>query len=824
MRLINPRQVKWIDDAGPGLGFAGEDGERFRVTALDHDLVRVQHWPDGVARMARTWTIAGADGDTPREGRRRDDLSPFPLPACLMDVNPSHIDLRTDALQVRVHLDDFHIAWSDGAGREFAADLPRRAYEYDADGTGVWHYLLRREGEHYYGFGERAGPLDKRGLRLRMVPADPMGYDARSSDPLYKHWPFYITYVPELDIAYALLYDNLADVTFDLGKEIHNYYPPYRYYQAAHGDIDYYLIYGPSVAGVVAKLTRLIGRILLPPRWSLGYLGTTMQYTDAPDAQEQLKRFVDLCTEHSIPCDAFQLGSGYSSGADGKRYVFEWNRSKIPDPQGMVDHFHAAGMHVTANIKPALLTTHPRFDEVDGFGGFIPASQGDGPALGEFWGGQGAHLDFTNPATYAWWQDRVRESLLTLGVDATWNDNNEYPVWDDDAACHGFGHPIPLALIRPLHALLMTRASYEAQRAACPDQRPYVLCRAGCIGVQRYTATWTGDNRTAWETLRYNIPMGLGMGLSGFANTGHDVGGFAGPRPDPELFVRWVQNGIFHPRFTIHSWNADGSVTEPWMYPQMTPLVRAAIEFRYRLIPYLYTLLAEAAENGAPLVRPLLYHFARDPRTHEESFDFMLGPNLLVASVLEASARTRTVYLPAGADWCDFHTGDWYAGGQEVTVEAPLARIPLLVPAGGMIPMGRAMGHVGEQPDDLRQVYVFPHRQSGRGAFTLIEDDGESLAYRRGERTRVTLACNASPEAIKLAAVSVEGGYELPYDEIEFILPPGETRAIRAADERRRWRDGDGRVHVAVAFRGIIFTRNQSVAPTGVFRKRGTWC
>ncbi len=798
MRLVNPRQVQMVDDAGPGVGFVGAGGERFRVTALDHDLVRVQHWPDGVTRMDRTWTIAGADGDTPREGRRRDDLSPFPLPACTVDATPDHVDVRTDALQIRVNLDDFHIAWRDGAGREFAADLPGRAYEYDAAGTAVWHYLLRREDEHYYGFGERAGPLDKKGLRLRMVPADPMGYDARSTDPLYKHWPVYITYVPEFDIAYGLLYDNLADTTFDLGKEIHNYYPPYRYYRAAHGDIDYYLIYGPDVAGVVTKLARLIGPMLLPPRWSLGYLATTMQYTDAPDAQAQLQRFVDLCAEHRIPCDAFQLGSGYSSGADGKRYVFQWNRSKIPAPQRMIDRFHAAGMRVTANIKPALLTTHPRFGEVNGFGGFIPSSRGDGPALGEFWGGQGAHLDFTNPATYAWWQARVQESLLSLGIDATWNDNNEYPVWDDDALCHGFGDPMPLALIRPLHALLMTRASCEAQQAARPDQRPYVLCRAGCVGVQRYAATWTGDNSTSWETLRYNIPMGLGMGLSGFANTGHDVGGFAGPRPDPELFVRWVQNGVFHPRFTIHSWNADGSVTEPWMYPQVTPLVRVAVQFRYRLIPYLYTLLVEAAEQGAPLIRPLLYHFARDPRTHEASFDFMLGPNLLVASVLEPGARTRAVYLPAGADWCDFHTGDWYAGGQEVTVEAPLDRVPLLVPAGGMIPMGRAMGHVGERPDDLRQVYVFPHPQAGRGAFTLIEDDGESLAYQRGERTRVTLACDATPEAIGLSVASVEGGYELPYNEIKFILPPGETRDIRAGGECRRWRGEDGRVHVVV--------------------------
>ena len=147
----------------------------------------------------------------------------------------------------------------------------------------------------------------------------------------------------------------------------------------------------------------------------------------------------------------------------------------------------------------------------------------------------------------------MTEKLLALGIESTWNDNNEYNVDDECAICHGFGRPMALKLIRPVQAMLMVRASLEAQQAHKPKERPWLISRSGMPGTQRYAQTWSGDNYTSWHTLKYNVSMGVGLSLSGFFNTGHDVGGFAGPAPEPELLVRWVQNGVFHPRFTIHS-------------------------------------------------------------------------------------------------------------------------------------------------------------------------------------------------------------------------------------------------------------------------------
>jgi alpha-glucosidase len=234
------------------------------------------------------------------------------------------------------------------------------------------------------------------------------------------------------------------------------------------------------------------------------------------------------------------------------------------------------------------------------------------------------------------------------------------------------------------------------------------------------------------------------------------------------------------------------------MYPDVLPIVRQAIEFRYRLIPYLYTLLFEAARTGHPIIRPMVYQFSSDPRCHTESFDFMLGPNLLVASVLEDGARRRSVYLPDTGAWCDFHTGEWHRGGQIIEAEAPLERIPLFVPSGGIIPMGKAMRYVGEQPDDVRHAYVFPHPGQGYGLFTLVEDDGIGSGYKEGEYTEVSLEINAKPDYVWLIVHPPQGDYPLPYTEIEFILPSGEKRLVKVDGDSRVWTDAQERQHVAV--------------------------
>ncbi len=805
MHLVMPKKFRFVETTPHSLRFAGDRSEKLEVYVLEEDLIRVKHLPDGVARLDRTWTVVGPNGEMPREGRLRDDLSPFSRPQYAAAAEREFMLLNTEELSLKIDLSSFSIEWADGWGRVFARDLRNHAYTYDQRGRSVFHYLVQHPDEHYYGFGEKAGPLDKRGMRMRMQNLDAIGYSAKSSDPLYKHWPFYITFVPELNIAYGLFYDNLATSVFDMGQEVNGLKgATYRYYQAEDGDLDYYLIYGPSIEAVIEKFTRLTGRPTLPPRWSLGYLGSTMSYTDAPNAQAQLKQFVDLCQAHEIPCDMFHLSSGYTTNAQGKRCVFTWNRSRVPNPQQMVSNFEQAGIHLAANIKPYLLEIHPYYDEVRRQQGFIQDAEADTPAMTQFWSGgvyeydEGSQLDLSNPITFDWWKRQVREALLEYGIKAIWNDNNEFEFPDDQARCAGFGQPLSLGMVRPLLTLLMGMASFQAMQEYQPQERPFLLTRSGCPGIQRYAQTWSGDNSTSWETLQYNIPMGLGLSLSGMPNTGHDVGGFAGPKPSPELFVRWMQNGIFSPRFTIHSWNSDATTNEPWMHPEVLPLIREAIQFRYRLLPYLYTLFFEATQTGHPIIRPMLYHFPDDPHCWTESFDFMLGPNLLVASVYEEGATTRSVYLPENSVWYDFYLGRRYVGGQTIIVDAPLNHIPLFARENSIIPMGKLMRHVGEQPDDLRLAYVFPSPGTGQASFTLIEDDGLSLDYQAGKYAKVQLIGDCTPDSISFSIGEVIGEFELPYHQIDFVLPPDEKRPIHGTD--RISMDSSGRRHAIVSF------------------------
>ncbi|HWQ45333.1 MAG TPA: glycoside hydrolase family 31 protein, partial [Longilinea sp.] len=773
----------------------GSRGERFIVNVLEETLVRVRHLPDGEARLDRTWTVVDRSGDTPWEGRNRDDLTPFSLPPFQLEQHPHSVTLQTKSLELAIHTGEFRIDWKTAGGIPLTADLKGRAYPYDLASPAVFHYLKCQPEEHYFGFGEVSGEFNKAGRQIQLRNVDALGYDAKTGGPLYKHFPFYITYNAQHKIAYGIYYDNLSNTVFDLGQEKDNYFPPFRSYRADSGDIDYYFIYGPTIEAVVEKFTMLTGRMALPPRWSLGYLASSMKYTEAPDAQAQLKEFIQLCRQHDIPCSLFHLSSGYTLGDDGNRYVFEWNRQRFPDPAGMVKDFHQAGIRLAANIKPALLTTHPHFSEVQAAGGFIRQAASDDPQLSFFWGGEGAHIDFTSPSGIGWWKKQVKSSLLDLGIDCTWNDNNEYEIWDDEARCSGFGKSLRTGQIRPIQTLLMMRASREAQQEANPGLRPFSISRAGCPGMQRYVQSWSGDNFTSWETLKYNIPMGLGISLSGMPNSGHDVGGFAGPLPDPELFVRWVQNGIFQPRFTIHSWKMDGEANEPWMYPQVLPQIRSAIHLRYRLMPYLYSLLVEASQTGHPLLRPLVYRFPDDPKVIDESFDFMIGPSLLVASILEPGQTQRPVYLPSGQRWLNFYTQEWLEGGQNHPVSAPLEYIPLFMPESSLLPMGNVVHSFNGQSDDLRCIYLCPHKDQGESSFDLYEDDGESMDYAAGSYTRIHIDLHCSAYSIEIALVFNPYTFQLPYKNIEFVLPLGEERPLKVELFTREWIDETGRRH-----------------------------
>ncbi|MBK7590815.1 MAG: glycoside hydrolase family 31 protein [Betaproteobacteria bacterium] len=690
-----------LDCDAHGARFGLADGE-LQLRVLEHALLRVTWRPGDGFREPRTWAIAPT-ADVPWEGRRRDDSSGFACPAVAVLRLDGGVRVTTDALQVEFRGDPLAISWTDPRGRALAADRPTSAYFRGVRTGAVRHYLARERGERYYGLGDKTGPLDLHGRRLRTLALDSLGYDPEHGDPLYKHWPFVLTRTAQGGW-YGIYYDTLAACTFDFGCEHDNYHGLYRYVEIDDGDLDYYLIAGASPAEVIARFVRLIGGTHLPPRWTLGYAQTAMGLTDAPDAQAQLSAFIDRCAQERVPISAFHFGSGYSSRGP-RRYVFTWNRDKFPDPRALTAKFRQHGMRLVANIKPCLLDDHPAYAAVRAQNGFVRDAVSGEPVIDQFWDGVGGYLDFTAPAAVAWWQQGLADQLLDYGFDTGWNDNNEYGVMDDAAQCHGFGAALPLHRARPLQPLLMTRASFEAQARYRPGEIPFSVTRAGCPGIQRYAQTWSGDNTTSWATLRWNIRTGLQMSLSGMFNVGHDVGGFAGPVPDPELFVRWVQACCLNPRMVMNSWKADGTVNVPWLYPEQTPLVLAAIALRYRLLPYLWRLFERARDHGEPILRPTFYSFPDDEACYADSDDFLLGDDVLVAPVVTPGAVTRRVYLPRGPQaWIGFASGQSYAAGTTVLVPAPLECLPLFVRAGSVLPLADSDGRLPTHDDPVRNV------------------------------------------------------------------------------------------------------------------------
>ncbi|MGE0500544.1 MAG: TIM-barrel domain-containing protein [Rhizobiaceae bacterium] len=733
-----------------------------RIDVLADWLLRIAIVPGEGFAVDRTWMIA-PDGDVPWEGRDRLSLDGFDQVRTTLDAGAGRLTAgawRVDVAQAPLAIT---VSRREAEGwRTITADRPTGAYQWFARRGVFRHFQARTLGDRHYGLGDKAGRLDRTGRRLRVLQTDALGYDAETADPLYKHAPFVIA---ESDAggAVGLLYDTLSEIAFDLGAEHSNYHPHYRHVDIEEKGLVLYVLEGPKVRDVAPRLMELTGRPHLPPRWSMGFAFTTMHHADAPDAQAVMTAFAERCRMENIPISAIHSGSGYTTRTDGRRYVFTWNTDKFPDRPGFFRRLGELGFDTAANVKPVLLTEHPTYPQAAAEGWFVRRANGS-PAVEMFWGGNGSSLDFTNPATVSWWKEGISGQVLGAGFTAAWNDNNECELWDETATVDGFGRPMDAMSVRPLHALLMTRATFEATQARKPGERPYTISRAGPIGIARYGETWSGDNRTSWHTLKWNLRQGLSMSLSGMPFTGHDIGGFDGPKAGPELFVRWVQMMALHPRAVMNSWKPQLSdpTNLPWMHPEATDRVRAALSLRYRFLPYLYGLAHKAHRTGQPLIAPL-FHWFDEPEAREDMDAFMLGPDVVVAPVVTEGAVATTIYLPrVDGGWHDLATGMVHSGGTAATVEAPLDRLPILVRTGAVLPLAAAWPD--EAPHDATDVELtlFASGSADACERTLFFDDGRSWAFRDGDCSQLLARASWNAEAVTLSVRELATGRGRP--------------------------------------------------------------
>ncbi|MCZ7540477.1 MAG: glycoside hydrolase family 31 protein [Anaerolineae bacterium] len=746
-----PGRVLAVEEVPNGVALRAERAA-VELIALGDEVLRVRLSPAGSFAPLFSYAVIGG-GDPPRTLRILDEGDAVLVQTARMTCRASKADCR--------------LTLSTADGRVLSEDAEGLAWRGDEV---RWSRRLP-SGESCHGLGERASSFDLRGKRLTLWNNDPGPAYPRDADPIYTSIPFYVGV--QGDLACGFLWDNPARGAVDLGADDAGTMA----FSAEEGELCLYALAGPTLPDVLRQFTALVGRAPLPPLWALGFHQSRWGYRTVAD----FRRLAHEFRARRLPCDVLTFDIDYM---DGYR-VFTWNRAEFPDLPGLVSELAGQGFKSVGIVDPGIKVDSGYEVYESGLREDAFLRMPDGSLVsGPVWPGMCHFPDFTRPAVRAWWAERVARLLHAVGFAGLWNDMNEPAIIAlrmgttlPDAAQHGWegigrshaggGHNV--------YGMLMARATREGFAEARPDARPFVMTRAAYAGAGRYTASWTGDNDATWDHLRLSISMVLNCGLSGMAFTGPDVGGFAG-NPDGELFARWMQLASLLPYFRVHSM-AGTAPQEPWSYGERVEAVaRQALEWRYGLLPTLYSVAAECAHNGLPLVRPLLLADPADPRLHGIDDAYLVGDALLVAPVLEPGAVERPVVLPRGT-WYALDSGQPVEGGSTVTADAPLERLPVYVRAGKVLALWPLMQYVGEQPVEELLLRVY----AGDGETALYEDAGEGLAYQEGEYRWSYFTVRRASSGSLTIEWRRAGRYEPPYQQVrvEVIGVAEEPEAVQ---------------------------------------------
>jgi alpha-glucosidase len=715
--------------AGPALEIRHACGLT-RLDAVAADILRVRFCPDGACRPERDWGIIERLPPVTAETREHDDVLVFAIGAISARVDPDTGAVGFVATDGTVFGEDVAPpSWRDIAMAEIALEhMPESELPAGAARRGLFLDKRLAADAGCFGAGQRTGRLDRRHRRLTHWTVDRASPGhCRGNDNLYQAHPVLLIQRP--GHCWGLFMSSTWYSAFDVGYE----QPDTLTLFTLGGELDYYLFAGPTPTAVVEQLTRLTGRPALPPLWAMGYHQSRWSYGSDAEVREIATQF----RRRRIPLDALHLDIDYM---DGYR-VFTWDRERFPEPPATVAALHAAGIRavpiVDPGVKRDLDAGYAVADSGLAQGHFIATPDGE-PFVGHVWPGESLFPDFCRADTRRWWGD-WHAGLVDAGADGIWCDMNEPSIADRPfdrpgvhdrpiplATCQGDAGTVTHAEAHNLYGTLMARATAEGLERLRPGRRPWVLTRSGFVGVQRWAASWMGDNSSWWEHLEMSLPQLANMGLSGSPHVGVDIGGFY-HHATPELFARWIEVATFYPFMRCHT-HRRSRRQEPWAFgPGVEAIAREAIERRYRMLPYLYTLAYRAWRRGEPLLRPLWFDFPDEPRLQQVEDQVMIGPRLMIAPVCQPGRDRRLVELP-DACWYDWHSGRAVGSGPLV-VDAPPGRLPILVRGGSVLTLGNRRQSTSEPLDELT-LDVFPDQAPHSGSWTLVEDDGETTAYR----------------------------------------------------------------------------------------------
>jgi len=769
------------------------------ITALRDDVIRVRVGPAGQLPEDASWAALA----TARSARA----------AVTPETSATAVGFKTAKLHVSVRKDPFELVVTDLEGRVIADQLASRPIEYN--GAEFRVYMKSPEDEHYFGLGDKPGPLDRRNEAFSDWNTDAFGWQ-ESTDPIYKSIPYFMTF--RKGVAGGVFLDNTWRASFDFNKEHRDAYA----FGSEGGPLDFYIFYGPDPKAVTEEWAWLVGKAPLPPLWTLGFQQS--RYSYYPEAE--VRRIASRLRSEKIPADVIWLDIDYQI----KNRPFTVDPEKFPHFDQMIKDLKAEHLHtvVITDLHIADLPNagYKPYDEGTAGDHFVKNPDGS-TYVGVVWPGKAVFPDFTQKAAREWW-GTLYSDFVSKGVAGFWNDMNEPAIFEvasktmPDNIQHRIDEPgfAPRTAnhleIHNVFGMENTRGTFDGLLKLEPNTRPFVMTRASYAGGHRYAATWTGDNSSNWSHLRQTVPQLVNLGLSGFSMAGADVGGFAAS-PQPELLTRWLEVAAFQPIDRDHS-AINTNPQEPWENgtPEDVSLRRKYIEERYRLLPYLYTTAEEMSRTGLPIMRPLFLEFPRgakdgSPLDLTDAGSFLMGSNLLVAqSPFPDEVDDYTVALPP-VGWYDYWTGARVEGSTgrknidntpvvqpEVRIHRTLETLPVFVRAGSVVPEQPLVQSTEEKPEGPLTLRVYPPAtQGGDCSGSLYLDDGVSYDFRKGAYLRATFGCRIMPDGVIVTVTPREGSFQPWWQQLS-VEVYGAARPAASATVSTL--DGKGATSVSTAF------------------------
>jgi alpha-glucosidase len=759
-----------------------------QITALRNDVLRIRVGPQGRLPEDASWAVL------PNSRSESTTVSP--------EEDPAAVGFHTTVLRVRVERATMRLRITDLSGAVVQEDAANRPIEFH--GAAFRVYKTMRPEEHYFGLGDKPGPLDRRSHAYSMWNTDSYGFQ-ESTDPIYKSIPFFLTSCGGMTT--GVLFDNTWRTSFDFGKESSDAYS----FGSENGPLDYYVLYGPDAKHVLSTYTWLTGPAPLPPLWSLGFQQSRFTY----HPESEVKAIADRLRADKIPVDAIYLDIDFQ---DHHR-PFTVDQVQFPHFSQMIADLKKQDLHVVAitDLHVAYLpnANYAPYDS-GAAGDHFVKNPDDSVYVGKVWPGPSVFPDFTRKSTRKWWGSLYTQ-FVHDGVSGFWNDMNEPSVFDgpkmtmpDDVKHRiderGFEARTTNHLeIHNVYGMENSRATYDGLLRLSPNQRPFVLTRASYAGGQRYAATWTGDNSSTWNHLRLTTPMLLNLGLSGFGMSGADVGGFIGS-PGPELLTKWFELGAFQAIDRDHACDTSAN-QEIWVHgPEQEAIRKRYIEERYKLMPYLYTAAEEMSRTGLPIVRPLFLEFPdatkdKHPIDLDGGNEFLFGPNLLVApAIYPEKPDAYPVELPS-VSWYNYWTGEkidggiWSDGapalndpgfiGRKIMIKPELDVLPIFVREGSILPLQPLVQSTSETPKGPLTLRVYPGKDC-KGS--LYIDDGQTFAYKQGDFLRMEFTCSENPNGITVHISAHQGKYVPWWKNLQVEIyghsrPPLKTSILGSAEK-----------------------------------------